>query len=88
MRLWFDTNASVAEDRYSLGCAGTLRDLSALGVELQEGMQLTLYMDDSDLDGRPELLVVDAVVEEYEGALIAHVDAGTWRHEPVRVDAG
>jgi hypothetical protein len=82
MRVWFDTNAIVATDRYSLGCAGTRRDLAALGVRLVAGLKLTLYMEDESLDGSPELLLVEAVVEHYEGHLVAHVDRSTWRHEP------
>ncbi len=63
MWVWFDTNASVADDRYSLGCWGTLRDLSALGIQLAVDMKLTLYMEDEGLDGAPLLLLVEAVVE-------------------------
>jgi len=88
MRVWFDTNACVADNRYSLGCAGTRRDLSALGTELSAGMRLTLYMEDGAPDGPPELLLVDAVVEEFQGALIAHVDPETWRREPAPRKAG
>ena len=81
MRIWFDTNAAIDERRYRLSCAGTVRDLRALGVALRTGMKLTLYMEDSDETGRPELLVVDAVVEEFGGELVAHVDSATWRRE-------
>jgi hypothetical protein len=79
MRLWFDANAAIDEHRYRLSCVGTLRDLAALGGSLRVGMKLTLYMDDPDESGRPELLVVDAVVEEFGGDLVAHVDSATWR---------
>ena len=52
-----------------------------LGVELVAGLRLTLYMEDESLDRTPELLLVEAIVEEYQGKLIAHVDPTTWRHE-------
>jgi hypothetical protein len=81
-RVRFDTNSGIAENRYVLNCYGTRQDLSTLGIELVPGMRLTLYMEDLALDGTPELLLVEAVVEEYEGHLIAHVDPSTWRHEP------
>jgi hypothetical protein len=38
-------------------------------------------MEDPDEDGRPEFLVVDAVVEDFGGELVAHVDSATWRRE-------
>jgi hypothetical protein len=81
MRLWFDTNAAIDAHRYRLSCVGTLRDLAALGVSLRVGMQVTLYMEDPDERGRPAFLVVDAVVEDFGGELVAHVNSATWRHE-------
>ncbi len=87
MRVWFDTNASVAEGCYSLGCVGTRRDLSALGIEPAAGMRFTLYMEDEGPEGVPELLLVDAVVEDLGGELVAHVDPTTSRLEPAPLDA-
>jgi hypothetical protein len=84
VRIWFDTNAGIDEDTYSLNCQGTLRDLTAHRIELREGMNLTLYMEDEDVDGRAALLLVDAVVERRETwGLIARVDPETWRRETI-----
>jgi hypothetical protein len=82
MRLWFDTNAAIDEERFSLSCTGTQRDLAARNIELQPGMAVTLYMEDPDENGRPGLLLVDAVVEEYKTGLVARIDPDTWRREP------
>jgi hypothetical protein len=87
MRLWFDTNAVIGNDRYRLSCEGTLRDLAQSGGSLRAGMRLKLYMEDPDESGRAEFLVVDAVVEEFSGELVAHVDPATWRREVSSVGA-
>jgi hypothetical protein len=84
MRLWFDTNAMIDENVYSLRCLGTLRDIAALDVELREGMPVTLYMEDGDERGNPTVLLVDAIVEEREKwGLVARVDPTTWRNESI-----
>jgi len=66
---------------------GTLADVKALGVVLEPGMSVTLYMDDPDEDGQPALLLVDAVVEQDGKGFVARVDDRTWRHERLRDDA-
>ena len=62
-------------------CGDPPRSL-CLGIELAVGMELTLYTEDQALDGAAELLLVDAVVEDYDGQLVAHVDPSSWRHVP------
>jgi hypothetical protein len=81
MRLYFDANSATEDGRYWLSVAGTLRDLERLGIELEPGMAVTLYMDDPDEDGRPALLLVDAVVEKHGDGFVARADERTWRHE-------
>ena len=84
LRIYFDTNNIVDEDTYSLNCVGTLRDLEVHGIELREGMNLTLYMEDGPENGRETILLVDAVVERQETwGLVARVDPNTWRHETI-----
>jgi hypothetical protein len=80
VRLYFDSNAATQDGRYWLWLPGTLRDLETLGVELEVGMAVTLYMDDADDDG-PALLLVDAVVERDGDHFVARADERTWRHE-------
>jgi len=81
MRLYFDTNSANADGRYWLSCAGTLRDLELLAVELEAGMPVTLYMEDPDEEGHPALLLVDAVVERDGEHFVARADDRTRRHE-------
>jgi hypothetical protein len=87
MRVWFDPNARAEDGRYWLNCLGTRRDLAALGVELAVGMRLTLYVEDQNLEGEWELLLVDAVVED-DGGFVARVDPETWRREPAPSGGG
>lgn len=87
MRLYFDTNSATEDGRYWLSLAGTLRDLKSLGVELQAGMAVTLYMDDPDDDGHPALLLVDAIVEKDGSHFVARADERTWRHERLQEGA-
>ena len=81
MRLYFDANSAEEDGRYRLSCMGTLKDLQRLGVQLQPGMLVTLYMDDPDEDGHPTLLLVEAVVELDGQHFVARADERTWRHE-------
>jgi hypothetical protein len=87
VRLYFDTNSATEDGRYWLSLAGTLRDLKSLGVELQAGMAVTLYMDDPDDDGHPALLLVDAIVEKDGSHFVARADERTWRHERLQEGA-
>ena len=83
MRVWCDFNAGVDDGRYVLNCVGTIEDLRRQNIELQDGLALTLYMDDPGDDGLIELTIVDAVVEAFHGHFVARVRPGTWRHETV-----
>lgn len=87
MRLYFDSNSATEDGRYWLSLPGTLRDLETLGVELEAGMAVTLYMNDAGDDGRPALLLVDAVVERDGEHFVARADERTWRHERLQGSA-
>lgn len=87
MRLRFDSNSATEDGRYWLWLPGTLSDLEVHNVELEAGMTVTLYVDDADDDGRPALLLVDAVVERDGERFLARADEGTWRHEMVQQSA-
>jgi hypothetical protein len=69
-------------DRLRLTCAGTLHDLERQGIELHEGMVLTLYTDDEDDQGQPDELRVEGVVQyDAEGRCwVAAIDWGAIRH--------
>jgi hypothetical protein len=87
MRLYFDSNSATEDGRYWLSLPRTLRDLQLLGIELEEGMAVTLYMDDPDEAGRPGLLLVDAIVEKDGAEFVARADERTWRHETLQDSA-
>lgn len=47
-----------------LTCIGTVNDLKQQGLQLSEGMEVTLYQPDGvDANGDPDELEVDAVIE-------------------------
>jgi hypothetical protein len=71
------------EDRLRLTCAGTRRDLQRQGVELREGLALTLYSDDADDEGHPDKLLADGWVQynEAEKCWVAAIDWRAIRHQ-------
>lgn len=52
--IYADFNNADANGRVRLNCAGTVSDLSRLGVVLREGMAVVLSDDDLAADGRVE----------------------------------
>jgi hypothetical protein len=62
-RVYADFNNLDDSNRLRLNCAGTIEDLSRQGIELREGLFLTFYMDDADLNGNPDDILVDGVVQ-------------------------
>ena len=81
-RVYCDFNGLVDEDTYALDSQGTLDDMQRLGLELKEGLALTLWADDVDDEGNDDNLLVDGVVAKHENFdWVARVDARTWRHE-------
>jgi hypothetical protein len=69
-------------NRPRLTCAGTLEDLRRQGLQLHDGLVLTLYTDDADDQGRPDELRVEGVVRYNEGeqCWVAAVDWSALRH--------
>ncbi len=61
-RVVVDFNSADAKGRLRLTCVGTQEDLERPRITLREGMELTLYEDDTDEKGG-EILVVYGVVE-------------------------
>ena len=55
-------------NRLRLTCAGTLQDLERQGIELREGLVLTLYTDDENDQGQPDELCAEGVAHYDEGA--------------------
>jgi hypothetical protein len=61
-RVYADFQNLDDANRLRLTCAGTLQDLAKHGLQLHEGLVLTLYSDDADDHGRPDELRVEGVV--------------------------
>jgi hypothetical protein len=81
-RVYADFHNSDARGRLRLNCTGTIEDLSAQGIELREGLALTLYSDDADQNGNLDELVADGTVSYSadEGCWVAAVDWDAIRH--------
>jgi hypothetical protein len=83
-RLWVDFNNADVQGRVRLDCRGTMRDLERKGIELKEGMILTLFCEDSDDDGRPADMVVDGTIawSPDEHMWVAAIDWDAIQHVP------
>ena len=81
-RIWCDFNGGIEEDTFRLSYVGSKRDIEEHGIELQPSLEVTLYMEDELLDGRPAFLLVDAVVEAHPRyGFVARTKTDSWRHE-------
>jgi hypothetical protein len=69
-------------NRLRLTCAGTMQDLARQGIQLQEGLILTLYSDDADDQGQPDELRAEGVVhyDADEQYWVATIDWTAIRH--------
>jgi hypothetical protein len=81
-RLYADFQDLDDENRVRLNSRGTAEDLSRLGIQLSDGLEVTLYTDDADEHGQPDDLLVDGVVRRAGNNTdwIAHVDWSSLRH--------
>jgi hypothetical protein len=81
-RIYADFNNLGDVNRLRLTCNGTFADLKRLGIQLQEGMALTFYMDDGDDDGQRDDILVDGVVRFHQGeqCWTAEVNWNSVRH--------
>jgi hypothetical protein len=85
-----DFNELLDADLVLLSATDTRRDVRGDTVELREGMEVRVYDDDPDSDGRPGKLVATGVVERNrcDDDWCAHVkwccriDAHGIRHQP------
>ncbi len=81
-RVYADFQNLDNENRVRLTCQGTREDLARQGIELQEGLVLTLYTDDADDEGRPDELRAEGLVQyaQDEQCWVAAVDWSALRH--------
>jgi hypothetical protein len=85
-----DFNEMLDADLVLLSATDTRRDARGDTVELREGMEVRVYDDDPDADGRPGKLVATGVVERNSSGedWCAHVkwccriDAHGIQHQP------
>jgi hypothetical protein len=77
-------------NRVRLTCAGTLQDLVRQGLQLQQGLVLTLYSDDADDQCQPDELGAEGVVHyDTDGQCwVATIDWATIRHASQEEGAG
>jgi hypothetical protein len=82
-RVYADFHNLDDANRVRLTCSGTQRDLDRQGIQLRDGLQLTLYTDDEDDDGRPDALLADATArfDRDQECWVAEVDWTALRHE-------
>jgi hypothetical protein len=89
-RIFVDFHNADQEGRVRLNTAGTIADLADQGVELREGLPLSLYSDD-DIDeaGQPAELTVDGVVSysKSENCWVAAIDWQAIRRTSLRSKA-
>jgi hypothetical protein len=81
-RVYADFQNLDASNRLRLTCAGTIRDLERLGLQLREGLVLTLYTDDEDDSGNPDELRAEGIVHYDAGqqCWVAMIDWDALRH--------
>lgn len=93
-RIYADFHNLDDENRVRLTCAGTARDIERLGIELTEGMRVTLYTDDADDLGRSDEMFVEGLIRfsDPDRSWVAVVDWTAVRHasdvQPVNGVAG
>ena len=75
-RIYADFHNLDDSNRLRLTCVGTREDLARHGIELQEGLRLTFYMDDANESGEPDDLLVEAVTryDQEKQCWVAAVD--------------
>jgi hypothetical protein len=88
-RVYADFQNLDDENRLRLTCAGTRQDLDRLGIELREGMALTLYTDDANDEGEADELLADGIVhyDSRNNCWVATIDWHALRHASQESDA-
>lgn len=81
-KIYADFHNADARGRIRLNTTGTVEDLSAKGIELREGLAITLYSDDADANGNLDELLGDGTVtySADEGCWVAAIDWDAIRH--------
>ena len=82
-RVYADFQNLDDENRLRLTFAGTHRDLNSQGIELREGIALTLYTDDATDEGEYDELLAEGIVhyDETNKCWVAAIDWNRLRHK-------
>lgn len=82
-RIYADFQKTDDHGRLVLSTRGTRHDLERAGIELQEGLMLTFYMDDADDEGNPDPIVAEGTVR-FDDSIrqwVAEIDWDAVRNE-------
>lgn len=80
-RIYADFQNLDDENRVRLNCRGTHTDLARMGLNLSDGLAVTLYTNDADEAGQPDDLVADGIVRMTSSdEWVAEVDWASVRH--------
>jgi hypothetical protein len=84
--IYADFHNADSQGRLRLNSVGTIEDLARQQIELREGLRLTFYSDDLDVEGALDKLLVDGVVSfsEQEDCWVATIDWSEIRHSSDR----
>jgi len=80
--LWVDFQ-NAGYDGVRLICKGTLKELKEKNIELKDDLQLLIWSDDEDDNGRKDNLLVEAVVKfsVVDHCWVAQFDENNLKHE-------
>ena len=83
--LWVDFQ-NAGYDGVRLICSGTLKELKEKNIELKGGLQLLIWSNDEDENGRKDNLLVEAVVKfsDFDNCWIAEFDEKNLKYESQR----
>jgi hypothetical protein len=81
-RIWVDFLKTDDAGRLLLTARGTIADLEREGLQLREGLKLSVYSDDADDAGKPDDLVATGIVrrDERVGRWVLELDRTTLGH--------
>ena len=78
-RIYADSHSADTKGRLRLNCVGTVQDLSRQHVILEEGLDLILYSEDLEVDGRVQF-------STDENIWVAVIDWNTIREVELEAD--
>jgi hypothetical protein len=89
-RVYADFHNADAKGRLRLTCVGTIEDLARQGITLHEGLRLSLYSDDLDVNGQLDELLAEGVVSfsEDEHCWVATIDWSAIHHSSEEIKQG